>query len=433
MIHLTEAEQAMIEGKEGRLKQVAMENIVRYGEVLGAKELCRITKATVFCGSHTYLEVCESEDFHEVFTKLNMARDERIPFDSTCPDCYIQSCVAACDQYEYESFNQEKSFFEKNQYYVEEARKAGVTVAGSCSPYLTGWIPVKGEHFVTTESGMTILGNSLWGARCNSDGIEAAFWSSICGRTPLWGYHLAENRFGTHLFHVDAKLESSIEWELLGKAMGRLLPATVSIPVITGEFQNVDFVKLKSFFTALAITTNCRMCHIVGITSEAPTLKTAFGGHEVKGEFTITNQDIQNVYEPMCDMAEGPVNLVSLGCPHYDIHQIKQVADYIKGKRVQDGVKFMVWTVYPIKAMADLNGYTKIIEEAGGNIYTSTCPITIGDVFLKDYPCQVYDSLKQSSSVRSSSLKQNIYYTDMHRCVDAAIAGEWREEFRWKK
>lgn len=430
---LTREEQAMLDGEKGRLVQVAMENVVRYGEVLGADELCKITKATVFCGGHNYLEVCESEDFHEVFTHMNMARDEVIKFDHICPDCYAQSCVAACDQFEYESLNQSKEFFDKDHYYIDEARKAGVTVAGSCSPYLTGWIPVRGEHFVTTESGMTILGNSLWGACCNSDGIEAAFWSAICGRTPKWGYHVQENRHGTHLIHIDADIDSVIEWEVLGKAMGLKLPATISVPVIVGDFKNIDFVKLKSFFTALAITTNCRMCHIVGITPEAETVERAFAGHEIVDEFTITQEDINAAYEPLCDKPEGEVNLVSLGCPHYDINQIKKVADYMKGKKVREGVNFMVWTVYPIKAMTDLNGYTKIIEEAGGHIYTSTCPTTIGEVLLKDYPNQVYDSLKQSGSVRSLPLEQNIYYTDTYRAMEAAITGQWKEEYRWKK
>lgn len=93
----------------------------------------------------------------------------------------------------------------------------------------------------------------------------------------------------------------------------------------------------------------------------------------------------------------------------------------------------MVWTVYPLKVMADVNGYTQIIEEAGGTIQTSTCPVTIGECFLKNYPGQVYDSLKQSDSVCSSGCAKRVYYTDKYRCMDAAIAGEWKEELRWRK
>ena len=434
MIELTREEQSMLNGEQGRLKQVAMENVVKYAEVLGAERLCKVTKATIFCGAHNYLKVCDSPDFHEVFTRLNLARDERIVFDSIDPDCYAQTCVAPCDQFEYEPLHRPKELFEKNSYYLEECRKAGVTIAGTCSPYLNGWIPVKGEHFVTTESSVTALGNSLWGARCNADGIEAAFWSSICGRTPYWGYHVEANRHGTHLFHIEADLSTEQSWEVLGAAVGRKMPPTGGVPVLVGDFSGVDFVKLKLFMVSMSISSNCRMCHIVGVTPEAPTQEAAFAGYTPEEEFTVTEDDLTDVYHLACEEKPGKVELVSLGCPHYDINQIRQVAEYIKGKKVHPNVLFMVWTVYPIKAMADLNGYTKIIEEAGGHIFTSTCPLTVGAVLLDKHKGQVYDSYKQRCGCMPKLTEENrMYYTDKYRCIDAAIAGEWKEEFRWRK
>ena len=52
VIHLTKEEQDILDGKKGKLCQTALENIVRYAQVLGADRLCKVTKATVFCGSH---------------------------------------------------------------------------------------------------------------------------------------------------------------------------------------------------------------------------------------------------------------------------------------------------------------------------------------------------------------------------------------------
>ena len=434
MIELTAEEQRILDGAQGRLQQTAMENIVKYAVVLGAKRLCKVTKATVFCGNHHYMEVCDSPDFHEVFSRMNLARDERIVFDHTCPECYTQSCVAPCDREEYEYFFQSPEFFQRNQYFLEESRKAGVTIAGTCAPYLTGWLPVRGEHFVTTESSVTMMGNSLWGACGNADGIEAAFWSAICGRTPEWGLHLQENRHGTHLVHVEADLGSSTDWDILGSAIGRQLPGTGSVPVLTGNFQSVNFEKLKQLMVSMSVSSNCRMCHIVGITPEASTQEMAFAGHLPEGEYTITDSDLQAAYQDLCDTPEGKVELVSLGCPHYDIDQIKRAAQYLQGKRVHPGTRLMIWTVYPIKAMADASGYTDVIEAAGGRIFTSTCPTTIGAGFLDRFQGHVYDSVKQSGSVRSDLTRENrIYFTDMEHCIDAAVSGVWKEEYRWRK
>jgi predicted aconitase len=431
MVRLSDSEKSVLDGREGRLKQVCLQNVVRYAEILGAEELCEVTKATVFCGAHNYLGVCKSADFDEVFSRMNLAVDEVIPFNETYGNCAIQSCVSPCDQRAHEPFAQSEAFFRKNAHYLERARRAGVTIAGTCAPYLTGWLPIRGEHFVTTESGVTVMGNSIWGAMGNSDGIEAAFWSAICGRTPRWGNHIEENRAGTHVVTVSTDVRSLLEWDLLGKAIGMRLP-TGGIPVIAGSFAGVTFQKLKQLCTTLAISSNCEMCHVAGYTPEARSVEDALQGSSPQGAFAVDEAAMRETYESVCKPGGGEIDFVSLGCPHYDIDQIKRAADYLEGKRIHAGVHFMIWTVYPIKAMADENGYMRTIEEAGGHIYTSTCPGTIGDVFLKRYNAFVFDSLKQAGSVRSE-VDRPVYFGDAFRCIDAAVAGRWEESHRWAR
>ena len=431
MIRLSDDEKRMADGGQGRLKQVAMANILRYAAILGAEELCEVTKATVFCGAHRYLEVCESEDFHEVFSRMNLAIDETVRFDATAPNCYVQSCVSACDQYRFAPLIQTETFFQKNSHYLAEARRAGVIVAGTCAPYLTGWLPVKGEHFVTTESGVTVIGNSIWGAMGNADGIEAAFWSAICGRTPRWGNHIPEKRRGTHVIRVRARLHSLLDWDLLGMAAGSRMPAG-AVPVVQGEFSGATFNPLRQFCTSLAITSNCELCHIVGITPEARSVEDALHSRPCRDELSIGDRDLAAAYGAVCSEGEGGISLVSLGCPHYDIDQIKRVAAALEGKRISPHVHFMVWTVYPVKCMADENGYTAIIERAGGHIYTSTCPTTIGPGLLDRHAAMVFDSLKQAASVKSCAAGK-VYVGAVDRCIEAAIRGCWTEEMRWKR
>jgi hypothetical protein len=431
VVRLSEAEQRMLDGGLGRLRQVAMENILRYATILGASELCEVTKATVFCGAHHYLEVCGSEDFHEVFSRMNLAIDETVRFDTTAAGCYVQSCVAPCDQYDSGSLSRSAEFFQKNRHYLDEARKAGVIIAGTCAPYLTGWLPIKGEHFVTTESGVTVIGNSIWGAMGNADGIEAAFWSAICGRTPLWGNHVAENRRGSHVVRVRARLNSILDWDILGMAVGTPLPAG-AVPVLDGDFTRVNFNFLRQFCTSLAITSNCELCHIVGITPEARSIEDALHLRPCRDELTLGTAALAAAYGSVCDEGGSDISLVSLGCPHYDIDQIKRVAAGLEGKRISPHVHFMVWTVYPIKCMADENGYTGIIERAGGHIYTSTCPTTIGSGLLDSHDAMAFDSLKQAASVKSCT-SGKVFVGEVERCLEAALRGCWTEEMRWQQ
>lgn len=432
MVKLTPEEQQILDGGEGRLRQKALENVVRYAEVLGADSLCTVTKATVFCGRHQYLEVCGTEDFDTVFSQAQLGTDEIIPLgeNSIAPCCQAQSCVSPCDRTTYQELSQSEDFFRLNRHYLDRAREAGVTIVGTCSPYLNGWIPIPGEHFVTTESGMTILGNSLWGACCNSDGIEAAFWSAICGRTPRWGKHTKEGRVGNVAVQVMAAPKTSMDWDILGKTIGDRLPSG-AIPVLSGDFSGASFNNLRQFLTALAVSSNCELCHIPGITYDARTPEEAFAGRAPEHEITVGAAEMTATYGKICTPGEGPAGLVSLGCPHYDISQVKRVADLVKGRHVADGVTFQVWTTYPIRHMAEVNGYLQTIREAGGEIYTGTCPTTIGKDFLGQFPGMVFDSLKQSGSVRSSVSSPN-YLTDMEQCIEAAMTGQWKEGYRWR-
>jgi len=134
----------------------------------------------------------------------------------------------------------------------------------------------------------------------------------------------------------------------------------------------------------------------------------------------------------VCEETGGEIDFVSLGCPHYDIDEIKEVANYLEGKKIASRVHFMVWTPYAIKSMADVNRYTDVIEKAGGHIYTSSCPSTMGEVFLKNYNGFVLDSFKQAGSLKSE-VEKPVYYGDMYRCMDAAISGRWEREYQWKK
>lgn len=64
MIHLTPYEQRMLDGEFGAAKQVALQKIIDYAQILGATELVPITKAHLCCGS-----TCEPSDFRtEIWT-----------------------------------------------------------------------------------------------------------------------------------------------------------------------------------------------------------------------------------------------------------------------------------------------------------------------------------------------------------------------------
>lgn len=421
---LTPYEEDMLRGAFGPFRQRALKNIIAYAEVLGAEELCEVTKATVYLGAHPYLEAVKSDNYDEIFSKMLLCSDETIPMEAFDKDCDCQTCVTPCDHYVYEPLQLTKELFDKNQRFLEITKDCGVKIVNSCTPYLTGWLPLMGEHFVTTESSNVLMCNSVLGACGNSDGLEAAAWSAICGRTPKWGNHIMENRKGTHLFLLDCPTETSTDWDIVGYTVGRKLPPH-GIPVLGGSFARPDLVKLKQCFASMATTSGAEMCHIIGVTPEARTLEMASGGKDLPS-VTITREDYEQSRRMLCDSPGGDVQFVTMGCPHYSLEEIRQAALYLKGKKVREGVRLMIWTDIPIKESANVNGYTRLIEEAGGYLLTSGCPLVIGPKCHQGISGMAMDGAKQAHYIRSET-NARVYYGSMFQCIDAAIKGRWED------
>lgn len=325
--------------------------------------------------------------------------------------------------------------YKMNEEYVGYLADAGAVRTSTCAPYLTGWIPLKGQHFITTESSNVLLCNSLFGACGNPEGIEASFWAAICGRTPKYGRHVAENRIGTCRVYVDCPINTHTEWELLGYVVGSIAPKS-SVPVLIGSFDDLDLDKFKHFSAPLAVVSDIDMCHVLGITPEAPTLEAAFGSMaaaDASPSFHIVQRDIDEARAKFCSPASGKVGSVNLGCPHYSIYEIKDAAMALKGKKVAPWVHLHIWTTYSVKAQADRCGFTKLIEAAGGNLLAGSCPC-----YVFEYPETkekligerlgvVFDSIKLSYCMPPCYDKSiNTYFGEPMKCLAAALDGFWR-------
>ena len=426
MLKLTEYEKKMLNGEMGPFKQKALEKIIEYANVLNAEELCEVTKATVYYGAHPYLDVIDSKDYNEIFSKMMLCSDEKIyQIDNFSEECFIQTCCSGCDYYCYEPLNVSKEVFDKNRNYLNATKNFGVNIVGSCTPYLSGWIPIRGEHFVSTESSNILMCNSLFGACGNADGLEASTWSAICGRTPKWGNHIIENRYATHIFEIQCKSDTEYDWDIIGIAMGKILPGNAR-PVVIGNFKHLNLNKMKRFFASLATTSGCEICHIVGCTAEAPTLESALAGHEPLGKFVISQELYNEAIATVCDNGNSKIEMVVLGCPHYALDEIRHVANLLKGKKIHKDVSLQIWTDMTIQKLADINGYTEIIEKAGGHILNSSCPLVAGrTVFDKVKTGFVTDGAKQAHYLHSDLKNIKIFYGTTEKCIEAAIKGWW--------
>lgn len=418
---LTDYEKRMLDGTFGQAKRKALEVIVRYGRIVEAEQLCAVTWADLFCGAHAYLEVVQSDDFDDVFSRMALCSAESVVLDSMAPGCTCYSgiepdCTERPEHVILAPGQQKKNLANLNRFV-----HSGVILSGNCIPYLTGFVPLRGEHFVSCESSAVLLMNSLWGTCANGDGLDASFCSAVCGRTPLWGMHVPSGRIGTDVVEIKSAPETVNDWDLLGYTIGQKLPA-FSVPVLTGGFQRPNIFQMKAFCAALACAAGTELCHIVGLTPEAPSVEAALGNAAPRSRITIDPADVIDARDRLCSSERIPIDYITLGCPHYHIEELRQIAQFFENKRIHSGVKLEIWTTGPFKYMADRCGYTKTIEGAGGTILMGSCPASRG--VPDGTRAAAYDSAKmRMDAMQLTDIKS--FYGSMAQCLNAALTGYW--------
>jgi hypothetical protein len=421
LMNLDDAQKAILDGECGRAPQKAMELIVRYARVLGAERLCRVSWADLFCGAHHYLDVAGTGDFDRIFSTMSLCTRQIAELKQINRGCICYSGVEVDCTEVPEKMLAGPDRQAKNQAMLSRFVDSGVVLSGSCVPYLLGFIPLAGEHFVSCESSAVLFLNSLWGACGNGDGIEASFCAAVCGFTPLWGMHLPENRKATHVVDIQFRPESVHDWDILGHAVGKQLPP-MAVPVMVGRYSRPDAIRLKAFFASLACAAGTEMCHLEGITPEATTAQQALSGNANQTRIAVSARDVADSVEQLNGSDRQRIDYLSLGCPHYHIDEVRRIAEFLDGRRIHPDTVVHVWTAGPFKYMADRCGYTRAIEKAGAHLLTGSCPSTRG------YPAGVrtaaYDSAKQRMSAAQET-DARLSYGSVEQCLQTAISGIW--------
>jgi predicted aconitase len=420
-MRLSDDEKAMLDGKEGRARQKAMEILVRYGEALGAEKMVDATNVAgvMMTNRATYAKL---GSFDAAFS-VSIDSSEVVEF----PNVKVLSCQM---QQGMDPLHWEVQGFSREDYEFNLANAAysaglGVQLMYTCAPYLVGNLPVRGEHCAWMESSAVPYINSILGARCNVEGGASTTAAMLTGKIPYWGYHIDDNRLGTHLIEVECDVETNTDWGLLGYFAGKMVQERV--PVIAGIGRTPNLVKLKHFGAAGASSGGVEIYHIPGITAEARTVAEAFGGKQPVATFKFGKAEKLQAYEELNAIGKDTnVDFVVFGCPHASIDQVWEIARLLEGKRVRDSVNLWIFVPRPIRDLADRNGYTKIINEAGGYLMGDTCPC-LGRVMPKGSKVMATDSAKQAHYA-PSILGVEAWYGSVEQCIDAAVTGQWRGE-----
>lgn len=430
-MRLTDGERAMLDGAEGAAKQKAMELLVRYAEALGAERFVDTDNVAGVPGSSTlflqnyYKQHAGAGDYETIFSRFDL--DSEAVVEVPKANAYCCHLQGGMDPQLWAEQGMSKEAFEHFQEDEKEVAAHGIQLLKTCTPYLAGNVPVKGEHCAWMESSAVVFCNSVIGARTNTEGRESTSAAMLTGKIPDWGFHRDEYRYGTHLIEVDTPVESVMDWGMLGYFIGGAVED--NIPVVTGGVRQPNLIRHKHFGAAAASSGGVEMYHMVGITPEAATLEMAIGPRRPVATIAYGAKQRRQVYETLNATARSTnVDFVMLGCPHASIEQIWEVARLLEGKKLHSGCHLWMFTSRSVKTVADMNGYTKTIQAAGGYVMTDTCS-AIGKILPKGAKVVALDSAKQVHYL-PAIMGIEAWFGSTEDCVRAALTGRWAGQCR---
>ena len=418
-------ERAMLEGARGPARQKAMDLLVRYGEALGAERLVDTNNVCGTVGASTPFlrDYGAKHGLDAVFSEFSLDAGEVVPIPKV--EVYSSHLQQGLDPEHAGAQGIPPEVVKVYRQGEAYAARLGVQPLNTCAPYTVGNVPTRGEHCAWMESSAVVYINSVLGAKTNAEGRESAGAAMLTGKIPYWGYHIDENRLGTHLVELGIDVQSTADWGLLGYYIGEVVQDKV--PVVSGIRGVPNLPRLKHFGAAIASSGGVEMYHLVGITPEAASLDVAFGGNRPLERFRYGRTERRQAYERVNATAkDSQVDFVMLGCPHYTIEQIWEACRLLEGKRLHENTSLWIFTPRATKQLADQNGYTKIIGDAGGKLMSDTCS-ALGRVLPKGTRVAAVDSAKQAHYL-PAIMGVQCWFGSTEDCINAAVTGRWNSE-----
>ncbi|WMS43270.1 aconitase X catalytic domain-containing protein [Acuticoccus sp. MNP-M23] len=403
-VSLTKTEQAMLDGAEGPGIASAMRIVAEVATILGAPQLIPIASAHIDgCLYHGDSGTRFAQHLVDCGARVKVPATLNIGSLDLLNPASVRMTGAA-----------RKSALRLMRAY----EGLGCRATWTCAPYQAGHRPAAGTDVAWGESNAVVFCNSVLGARTNRYGDFLDIAAAICGRAPLTGLHLPENRRAQLVVDTGAlpaaTRDDDAAWPVLGALVGqRAGDAVVALTGLEG-FATED--RMKAFGAAAAAFGATALFHIIGVTPEAPTL--AAIADETAPRMVLTPQDVADGFALLSTAPDdAPVTAIGVGSPHLSLAECRDLAERLAGQTVR--LPFYANTGRHVLA-ALTQAERHALEAAGVTMIADTCivatPILSGDGVLMT-------NSGKFAHYAPGNIGHAVVYASLATCVDVAVSG----------
>lgn len=332
-MNLTEHQRALLDGKEGAVKAKAMQTLVMFGEIFGAKRMVPVTHKQAHLV--TSFGIGLLKPLYKTMDSL-IAEGVKAEGGFSVDPRPLDYRNVKCNLLEKLVFN--KILYGRQADYEAQLKAVGLKNdnAFTCTCYLpeVGNVPKEGDVLSWAESSAVVYANSVLGARCNRNSGMLDLFGAIVGYVPEFGLLTDEGRKAS--WRVVVKTSRLPEAQILGSAVGMKVmedvPYIVGLDRFLGDTVDESVTGyLKDFGAATASNGAVGLYHIEGLTPEAKRYGKELLRPDAE-EYVIDDAELERVYASYPVMWKDPdarPDLCFIGCPHLTLRQLNDWTDRI--------------------------------------------------------------------------------------------------------
>jgi predicted aconitase/predicted aconitase with swiveling domain len=410
-IHLSPTDLAILEGAQGRARQVALQIVLRMAHLQGATELIDVVQAhidgCIYTGSASLRFASQLRDWGgevKIPTTLNSI---------------------SVDQRRWRALGIDPAFGEPASALAQAYVDMGAQPSFTCAPYLLDSAPKAGEEIVWGESNAVVYANSVLGAHTAKYADFLDICIALIGRAPKAGCHLLENRRATLLVKLPALPTAPDDafYPLLGYLVGLL--AGTRIPVICGlESTQPSLDDLKAFGAAFATTSAAPMFHIVNVTPEAPSVQTALAGRPPELEHHLTLAELRQAWRELDSAQDRQVDLVALGNPHFSETECHALAKLLKGRHRHSNTAIVLTLGRAVSARAERHGDLAVLTDFGVTVITDTCWCMLEEPVVPLTSRVIMTNSGKYAHYAPGLTGRQVHFGSIANCAEAACTGQ---------
>ncbi|KAI9903059.1 hypothetical protein N3K66_002411 [Trichothecium roseum] len=414
-VHLSELDQAFLDGQHGEACRIAMRVIIRMADLLDASELINV--------SQVHVDGCiYTGPASLAFANLLREKGAKVRVPTSLNSISI-------DQKRWRAQGVDLEFGEAAEALAEAYVAMGARPTYTCAPYQLDTAPGVGEQVAWAESNAVVYANSVLGAKTMKYPDFLDIFVALTGRAPNGGPHVESHRKATLKVQVVQIDQSEIDdsfWPLLGYCVGLL--SGNNIPAIAGlESTKPSNDDLKAFGAAFATVCSAPMFHIGAITPEAATLDDALSPSYSTLE--VGFDELIKCWTDLNGASSGSqIGLVSLGNPHFSFLEMRKLANLCQGRQRSKNVAVMVTCSRTIYSLADQAGLTLKLEAFGVEFLTDICWCMITESTLPSGNKAVMTNSAKYAHYGPDLIGRDFSFGSLSACVEAACEGVYDGE-----